>query len=96
MKGEKTGAIAEGVGAAIGGIGVERYQIEQVATDLQIPLYAIVVKESLQEAITAMKKEISDSASGIIEIVCNIIKTKTDEGDSVLLIGVGNTVGIGQ
>jgi hypothetical protein len=96
LEGEKTGAIAEGVGAAIGGIGVERYQIEQVATDLQILLYAIVVKESLQEAITAMKKEISDSASGIIEMVCNIIKTKTDEGDSVLLIGVGNTVGIGQ
>lgn len=96
LEGEKTGTIAEGVGAAIGGIGVERYQIEQVATDLQIPLYAIVVKESLQEAITAMKKEIADSASGIIEIVHNMIKTKTSEGDSVLLIGVGNTVGIGQ
>ncbi len=96
LEGEKTGTIAEGIGAAIGGIGVERFQIEQVATDLQIPLYAIVVKESLKEAITVMKKEIADSANGIIEMVYNIIKTRTNEGDSVLLIGVGNTVGIGQ
>lgn len=96
LEGEKTGTIAEGVGAAIGGIGVERYHIEQVVADLQIPLYAIVVKESLQEAITVMKKEISDSASRIIEMVHNIIKTRTSEGDSVLLIGVGNTMGIGQ
>lgn len=43
-----------------------------------------------------MKKEIADSASGIIEMVYNIIKTQTNEGDSVLLIGVGNTMGIGQ
>ncbi len=96
LEGEKTGAIAEGIGAAIGGIGVERYQIEQVATDLQIPLYAIVVKESMKEAMTTMKKEIVDSASNIIEMVYNKIKTLTNEGDSVLLIGVGNTVGIGQ
>ena len=92
----RPGANAEGIDAAIGGIGVERYQIEQVATELQIRLYAIVVKESMKEAMTTMKKEIADSASNIIEMVYNKIKTLTNEGDSVLLIGVGNTVGIGQ
>src|SRR5918911_5302661 len=30
LEGEKTGAVAEGIGAAIGGIGVEKYQIEDV------------------------------------------------------------------
>jgi len=61
LEGEKTGAIAEGVGSAIGGIGVERYQIEDVATKFSIPTYAIIVKQSVQDAITVMRKEISDS-----------------------------------
>src|SRR6266487_3304495 len=61
LEGEKTGEIAQGVGSAIGGIGVERYQIEDVATKFSIPVYAIIVKQSVQDAITVMRKEISDS-----------------------------------
>src|SRR5207245_854730 len=54
LEGEKTGEIAEGVGAAIGGIGVEKFQIEEVAASHKIPIYAILVKESDVEAITTM------------------------------------------
>src|ERR671933_1760340 len=32
LEGEKTGAVGGGIGAAVGGIGVEKYQIEDVAT----------------------------------------------------------------
>jgi len=96
LEGEKTGAIAEGVGSAIGGIGVERFQIEDVATNFRIPLYAIVVKESVQDAITTMRKEISDSSDNLQETISSIIKDKTLEGDSILVIGVGNTAGVGQ
>src|SRR5207302_1867847 len=39
LEGEKIGEIAEGVGAAIGGIGVEKFQIEEVATGNKVPLY---------------------------------------------------------
>jgi hypothetical protein len=96
LEGEKTGAIAEGVGSAIGGIGVERFQIEDVATNFRIPLYAIVVKESVQDAITIMRKEISDSSDNLQETISAVIKDKTLEGDSILVIGVGNTEGVGQ
>lgn len=96
LEGEKTGTIAEGVGSAIGGIGVERYQIEDVATRYSIPVHAIIVKESVQDAITVMRKEISDSFENLYNVVPAIIEDKTLEGDSILVIGVGNTMGIGQ
>lgn len=96
LEGEKTGEIAEGVGSAIGGIGVERYQIEDVATQFGIPVYAIIVKQSVQDAITVMRKEISDSFDKICNTVLAVIEDKTLEGDSILVIGIGNTAGVGQ
>ncbi|TLX96661.1 MAG: DUF1512 domain-containing protein [Thaumarchaeota archaeon] len=96
LEGEKTGEIAEGVGAAIGGIGVEKFQIEEVAANHKIPIYAILVKESDVEAITTMKKEIGDAVPLVMERMKRLIGERTSEGDSVVLIGVGNTLGVGQ
>jgi hypothetical protein len=59
-------------------------------------LYAIVVKESVQDAITIMRKEISDSFDKLQETISGVIRDKTLEGDSILVIGVGNTAGVGQ
>ncbi len=96
LEGEKTGELAEGVGAAIGGIGVDRFQIEEVATKHGIPVYAIIVKQSVLDAITVMKKEIAESIEKVTKSVFNVIDEKTKEGDSVLIIGVGNTLGVAQ
>lgn len=96
LEGEKTGDVAEGIGAAIGGIGVEKYQIEDVATRLVIPVYAVIVKQSVQDAITIMRKEIADSFEKVTNTVYSIIEDKTSEGQSVMIIGVGNTMGVGQ
>lgn len=96
LEGEKTGELAEGIGAAIGGIGVDRFQIEDVATKHGIPVYAIIVKQSVLEAITVMKKEIAESIEKVTKSVFNLIDEKTKEGDRVLIIGVGNTLGVGQ
>jgi hypothetical protein len=96
LEGEKTGAVAEGIGAAIGGIGVEKYQIEDVATQFNIPVYAVIVKQSVQDAITIMRKEIAESFDKVTNTVYAVIEDKTSEGQSVMVIGVGNTLGIGQ
>ncbi|MFQ6010834.1 MAG: DUF1512 family protein [Nitrososphaerales archaeon] len=96
LEGENTGEIAEGIGAAIGGIGVERFQIEEVATKNRIPLYAVVVKQSLTEAISSMKREIAETAENVSKIVHNIVSEKTRKGDTVLIVGVGNTLGVAQ
>lgn len=96
LEGEKTGDVAEGVGAAIGGVGVERFQIEEVATRHGIPVYAIIIKQSVLDAITVMKKEIAESIDKVSKSVFNLIDDKTKEGDKVLIIGVGNTLGVAQ
>jgi len=96
LEGETTGEVAEGIGAAIGGIGVERYQIEEVATKNDIPLYAIAIKQSLLEAISVMRKDIAETNDKVVKMVYKIIDDKSAEGDTVLVVGVGNTFGVGQ
>ena len=96
LEGEKTGEIAEGVGAAIGGIGVEKFQIEEVATRAKVPLYAILVKQSILEAITVMRKEIAEAADKASQVLNRVIEEKTKEGDEVVVAGIGNTLGVAQ
>ncbi len=93
LEGEKTGEVAEGVGAAIGGIGVEKFKIEEIATKNKLPLYAIIIKQSLMEAITTMKKEIADSVSDAISRIERISKEELVDG-SIILAGIGNTIGV--
>ena len=96
FEGEKTGDTSEGIGAAIGGVGTERFKIEEEATKHKIPVYAIIIKESIQEAITPMKKEIVEAAEGVIQRIKLLIQERTKEGDLVIVAGIGNTVGIAQ
>ena len=96
MEGEDSASIARGFGAAIGGIGTEKFQIEQIATQNKIPVFSIVVKQSVKEAITLMTKEIADQADNVRSQVNEMILENTIEGQSVVIIGVGNTAGVPQ
>jgi len=96
LEGEETGEVAEGVGAAIGGMGVEKFQIEEVATRHRIPVYAVLVKEGDADAMATMKDEIARGAERAAKVVTRLIREKTSEGDTVLLAGIGNTLGVGQ
>lgn len=96
LEGEDSGSVAQGFGAAIGGIGTDRFQIEEVATKNNIPIYAIVIKQSIKEAITLMKKEIADKAEEVETQIHQIIRENTTAGQTVMLVGVGNTLGVPQ
>jgi len=96
FEGEKSGDISEGIGAAIGGIGTERFKIEEEVKKFNIPIYAIIVKESVQEAITPMKKGIADSVDQVIQRIKRLTQQRTKPGDTIILAGIGNTIGIGQ
>ncbi len=96
FEGENSGEISEGIGAAIGGIGTERFKIEEEATKRHVPVYAVIVKESIQEAITPMKKEILEAGEKVIERIKKLIVERTQPGDTVIVAGIGNTIGIGQ
>lgn len=94
FEGEKTGEISEGIGAAIGGVGTERFKIEEEMRKFKIPVHAIIVKESVQEAVLPMKKEIAEAVDNVIARVKKLILEETKEGDTVILAGIGNTIGI--
>ncbi|MBI2545457.1 MAG: DUF1512 family protein [Candidatus Aenigmarchaeota archaeon] len=95
LEGEKTGSVAEGVGVAIGGIGVDRSYIENLATNKDIPLDSFVVKMSQEEAIMPMVPDILKATDKMIGLVEKNISETTEKG-LIIVVGVGNTTGIGN
>lgn len=95
LSGDKTGSVAVGVGAAIGGIGVEKYYIEESSTNKAIPIDALICRQSLEDAITTMKRPITQSVPKIVENIKMGIRKRTEKGAKVIVAGIGNTIGIG-
>ena len=96
LEGEMVGEVSEGIGAAIGGPGVDQYKIEDKLTKYHIRNYAVIVKEDIGDAVSPMRKEINDSIDKAIEQVKLMIRERTKEGDKVIIVGVGNSIGVGQ
>lgn len=96
LEGEKPGEVAEGVGAAIGGPGTEQYKIEESILKYKIPLNAIIIKEDIGDAVSPMRKEVFEACEVAADRVKRVIKEKTKEGDSVIVAGIGNSIGVGQ
>jgi hypothetical protein len=94
LEGEDTGEVAEGIGAAIGGIGVDKYKIEEVATKYKVSVYAIIVKESLKDVLAPMNEPISRAVDTVVARLRTVLQERTKEGDTVIVVGVGNTLGI--
>jgi hypothetical protein len=95
LEGEKTGSLAEGVGVAMGGPGTERFFIEDVIVKKNIPVDSIVVKMSQEEAITPMRKVIKDALPQVKGSIDRSLEM-TKSGDTVIIVGVGNTSGVGN
>jgi len=96
LEGEAVGEVAEGVGAAIGGPGVDQFKIEEALLKYHLPINAVIIREDIGDAVSPMRKEIFDSSDKAIERIKQVILEKTKEGDKVIIVGVGNTMGIGQ
>jgi hypothetical protein len=96
LEGEAVGEIAEGIGAAIGGPGVDQFKIEEAIMADHIPLYAVIIKEDIGDAVSMMRKEISDAADKAIERIKSVVQERTKEGDQIIIVGVGNSIGVGQ
>jgi hypothetical protein len=96
LEGEEPGEVAGGVGVAIGGPGVEQFKAEESLVKYKIPVNAVIVKEDIGDAVSPMRKEISDAAETAIERIKSLILERTKKGDTVIIAGIGNTIGIGQ
>ena len=96
LEGEELGEIAEGVGAAIGGPGVDQFKIEESLLQYHIPINAVIIKEDIGDAVSPLRKEIFDSIDNVIERVKQVVLERTKEGDKIVIAGIGNSIGIGQ
>lgn len=96
LEGEKTGEVIEGVGVAIGGPEVDKYKVEESALKYKVPVNSIIIREDVGDAVSPMRKEIVDAIDGAIERVKRLLLERTKPGDSVIIAGIGNTIGIGQ
>ncbi len=96
LEGEKSGDVAMGMGAAIGGIGTEKFKIEEISTKLGIPVYAVIIKESLIEAISVMTRDIAEATDQARNTILSLVETQVPEGGKAVIIGVGNTLGVAQ
>ena len=55
-----------------------------------------MIYESVAEAITPMKESIAKAAEKVVERVKKLISEKVGDGATVIVAGIGNTVGIGM
>ena len=56
----------------------------------------MIIKEDIGDAVSPMRKEVFDATEVALERVKRVIKEKTKEGDTVIIAGIGNTIGVGQ
>jgi hypothetical protein len=96
LEGETPGEVAEGIGVAIGGPGVDQFKVEEELVKFKIPVNAVVIKEDVGDAVSPMRKEVFDAVDVAIERVKRVIMERTKEGDNVIVAGIGNSIGIGQ
>src|SRR4030067_2335761 len=69
LEGEPVGEVAEGIGWGMGGPGVYPFKIKKLLVEYHIPINAVIVKEDIGDAVSPMRKEISDSVDKVIERV---------------------------
>lgn len=96
LEGELTGEIVEGYGVAIGGAGVEKYSIEEVLTEYNLTPYSILIKMSAEEALLPISKELYEACVKAKEEVKKAVLTHVKPGAAALIVGVGNTLGVGN
>ena len=74
----------------------KKYKIEEITTKKGIPVDALIIKEAFKEAITPLNTRIAKAVDAAVEKVKESIRKYTKKGDTVIVGGIGNTIGIGQ
>jgi len=93
LEGEKTGSVSEGIGVAMGGPGVQKSKIEEVAVRLGIPIEAVAIKMSGFQAIKPMSIKVVKAIDTAKELLRMRVEA-TPKGSNIIVMGVGNTCGI--
>lgn len=93
LEGEETGKVAQGIGVVMGGIGIDKWTIEEEILKKDLDIDAVIVKMSPEEAISNMNQKIADAGKEALQVVKgSILNSKKDI--NILVVGVGNSCGI--
>ena len=74
---------------------LSQYEIEEVALARRIPLDAVAVKVSDEDALSVMKRELVEAAPQALKMVEAAVQ-RAGSKERILIIGVGNTCGVGN
>jgi hypothetical protein len=96
LEGEPVGQVSEGIGAAIGGSGKEKYRMEEITNKYKIPMHAIAIKQGMEHVVAPLVEPLFDATDKAVESVKRIVMDYTEPGDIVVVAGIGNTIGVGQ
>ena len=96
LEGEPVGQVSEGIGAAIGGSGKEKFKMEEVTNRHKIPMHAIAIKQGMEHVVAPLIEPLFDATDKAVESVKRIVLDYTEPGDTVIVAGIGNTIGVGQ
>jgi hypothetical protein len=96
LEGEPVGQVSEGIGAAIGGSGKEKFKMEEVTNRYKIPMHAIAIKQGMEHVVAPLIEPLFDATDKAVESVKRIVLDYTEPGDTVVIAGIGNTIGVGQ
>jgi hypothetical protein len=94
IKKEEHGTIIRGVGAAIGDAGPEKIAAEESCQKYNIPLYAIIIKETEDEVLAPMNLSLVKAVPRAIQQIEARILSRSKKGDVIIIAGIGNSVGI--
>ncbi|MHA1193301.1 MAG: DUF1512 family protein [Promethearchaeota archaeon] len=61
----------------------------------EIPIDALICRQSLENAITVMTRPITQSVPALVEKIKMGIRRRTEKGSKIIVAGIGNTIGIG-
>jgi len=95
LEGEETGSVAEGVGVAMGGGFHEKAKIEELSTTQGIPMDAIAIKMSMDEAIKPMVLKVVKATPKVMVALETAIR-RSPKNSTIIVAGIGNTVGVGN
>src|SRR3989344_5856434 len=94
LEGEKSGSAVEGVGFAMAPV-AQRQMREDTLLTKKIPIDGVVIKVGMEEAIMPLRRDIYKSVPKARELVERAIE-RAKRGQKVIIVGVGNTTGIGN
>ena len=55
----------------------------------------IIIKQSIEEAITTIRKSVVDGAENTVKRVKRILQERTEPNDLIIIAGIGNSGGVG-